>query len=208
VSAAAGPDAWLTVSAAAQICIRDLGYEDEGELEDALRGSLASFIDAMPHLDYKIQDEPGVALGKPVFRLRPPPPAAERYPRKVTLRVRSSQDLWRVLIKQTDCIVEVPHLEFELSPDRRQIDTLYNHLTRAIFNLGGHARLQGVPENHRAAIVDTVEGLSAALDCAEEYDIVIHDPSGLSTLHPETGCEVEKLGESLLELGTELPETA
>ena len=53
VSVAAGSGTWLTVNAAQEIILRDLGYEDEGELEDALKGSLESFIRAMPHLDVR-----------------------------------------------------------------------------------------------------------------------------------------------------------
>jgi hypothetical protein len=48
--------------------------------------------------------------------------------------------------------VEIPELEFEISADgKRKIDSIYNIISSAIFNLGTHVRTAGaaVSDDHK-----------------------------------------------------------
>jgi hypothetical protein len=48
-----------------------------------------------------------------------------------------------VLLKSPMARLEIPELEFEISADgKKKVDSLYNHLASAIFNLGNHVRLE------------------------------------------------------------------
>lgn len=40
---------WLVVSSVAQMLCVDLGYEDEDELEDAMKCTFLEFIEGLPH---------------------------------------------------------------------------------------------------------------------------------------------------------------
>jgi hypothetical protein len=62
--------------------------------------------------------------------------------------------------------VEIPELEFEISADgKKRIDSLYNHIAQAVFNLGNHVQVgsrggRGFAERRR--------GLLAAIGFAQE----------------------------------------
>ena len=47
------PVEWLTVKPIAQYLCIDLGYEDEGEFEDALNGTFIEFLSALPNVELR-----------------------------------------------------------------------------------------------------------------------------------------------------------
>lgn len=192
---AAGPDTWLTAQAAKSLLLQHLGYEDEAELEDAIHGDFESFLELLPHIETKIQEEEGSAKGMLVFRTkRAEVPEGERRPTMKIVHVRDRHDLWRVLDKSKDARIEIPALEFEISQDnKRCIDSLYNHIGKAIFNLGRHVR-EVMPateeyEDTRYKIMETVMALNAMLDVEVPWTFVIHDESGESQVYPDDGID-------------------
>mmetsp|Transcript_25690 Transcript_25690/g.86157 ORF Transcript_25690/g.86157 Transcript_25690/m.86157 type:complete len:273 (-) Transcript_25690:199-1017(-) len=187
------PTEWLSVSDIGQM-LAHMFYEDVDELEDALKGTFADFVCALPHCETR---EEG---GKLLFRLRPDPPASERRQMKITVRVSSGEDLHRVLLKAPAARIEVPSMEFEIGTEaKRSINTLYNHLAQAKQNLALHAEMNTtrLPAEHHLRILETTEQLEKLLDVDEPYDLVVHDPSGLSELKPAEGAAVEYGGEAV-----------
>ena len=70
----------------------------------------------------------------------PDPPKEEWEPTKLTFRIRTGEDLWRVCHKSKWGRLTVPSIEFEIQADgQRHIDTLYNHIGNAVTNLAAHA---------------------------------------------------------------------
>lgn len=70
----------------------------------------------------------------------PDPPKEEWEPTKLTFRIRTGDDLWRVFHKSKWGRLTVPSIEFEIQADgQRHIDTLYNHIGNAVTNLAAHA---------------------------------------------------------------------
>ncbi len=46
-------------------------------------------------------------------------------------------------LKSAYATVEIPELEFEISADgKKRIDSLYNHIAQAVFNLGNHVQVR------------------------------------------------------------------
>ena len=89
--------------------------------------------------------------------MKPDPPQSDWKPVKLTLRVTDRQDLWNVLLKSPQARVEIPELEFEISEDsKRKIDSVYNHIAAAIFNLGTHVRSVPLPEDTKNKIVECI----------------------------------------------------
>lgn len=75
-----------------------------------------------------------------VMQIIPDPPREEWEPTKITFRIRTGEDLWRVFHKSKWGRLTVPSLEFEIQADgQRHIDTLYNHIGNAVTNLAAHA---------------------------------------------------------------------
>eukprot|EP00163_Fabomonas_tropica_P001405 TRINITY_DN11060_c0_g1_i1.p1 TRINITY_DN11060_c0_g1~~TRINITY_DN11060_c0_g1_i1.p1 ORF type:complete len:256 (+),score=71.33 TRINITY_DN11060_c0_g1_i1:177-944(+) len=196
VRRSAGPEAWIACEVVENILIRELGYEDQAELEDALSGTFPDFIRSFPHFRVKIQEDEGVAKGKEVFQGVPPKPEEERRPTKLTLRVESTKDLWRVCLKAPAATVEIPELEFEIGADsKRHIDAVYNHIGQAVFNLGDVVKTQPLSDDHKNKIVDTILNLNGMLDVPRPWHFIVHDPSGLSEFKPADGIKVEYLDE-------------
>lgn len=82
---------------------------------------------------------------------------------KMTVRIESTKDLWRVCLKSPNARIEIPELEFEISADgKRHIDSIYNHIAAAIFNLGNYVRQAGgaLTEDQKSKIMDTVIALN------------------------------------------------
>jgi hypothetical protein len=70
----------------------------------------------------------------------PDPPEEEWEATKLTFRIRTGEDLWRICHKSKWGRITVPLIEFEIQADgQRHIDTLYNHIGNAITNLAAHA---------------------------------------------------------------------
>jgi hypothetical protein len=47
---------WLPVDQIENLMIEELGYEDQPEFEDALRGTFGDFLDALPHVSKKTEN--------------------------------------------------------------------------------------------------------------------------------------------------------
>eukprot|EP00039_Didymoeca_costata_P010970 m.149828 g.149828 ORF g.149828 m.149828 type:complete len:276 (+) comp15019_c3_seq2:307-1134(+) len=195
----AGKDAWLPSEGIQNIMIANLGYEDVDQFEDALGGTFQQFLNALPHMETKIQDDGSSVDGQFVFKLKTPPAAYETHGIKMTIKVSESKDLWRTLMKSPEATIIIPELEFEIGASvKRQIDAVYNHCTTACFNLGQHIRDQGgsMSADTKEKIADCIDQVNNLLDIPHPWDLVIVDPSGKSIVEPNEGVKVELLGET------------
>jgi hypothetical protein len=167
-------------------------YEDYDEFEDACGGSFEEFLGTLPQFEIRRNEQ-----DKPELKVLLPDPDAP--PTLMTLRVEQSTDLWRVLFKSGAAAVRIPHLEFEIGADsKRRIDTVYNHINNAIWNLSSHMRGAQAEAGaeftaEHIAILDTVEKLEALLDVNEPFIIVVDDPTGASRFKPDDGIEVDEM---------------
>ena len=184
------PTEWLQVEAVGQMIINVQGwYEDYDEFEDAVGGSFEGFLRALPHIEVRKRED-GVAE----FKVLLPDPDAS--PTVYTLEVKTREDLWRVLYKSADACVRIPSIDFEIGADsKRRIDTVYNHITQAVWNLSSHLRGQQGAEasENAAAIAETVDALNAMLDVDEPFTLIVDDPTGASQFKPTDGVEVVTL---------------
>ncbi|KXZ43860.1 hypothetical protein GPECTOR_79g139 [Gonium pectorale] len=172
---------WLPVHGIADALREDLGYEDMAEFEDALGGTFGDFLDKLPRV---------------VKKILPEPPRDQWKATRQTLTIQSRNDLWRVCLKSQHARVEIPELEFEISADgKKRVDSIYNHIAQAIFNLGNYVRdtRAAMPPDTAAKIMDTVEQLNVLLDVEKPWTWVVHDPSGTSELKPSDGVLVDEL---------------
>ena len=120
-------------------------------------GTFEAFLDHLPHVVKETRD------GRCFFQIRPEPPRESWVPCKMTVRIESTKDLWRVCLKSPYARIEIPELEFEISADgKRHIDSVYNHIGAAIYNLGNYVRQAGaaLSEDHKSKIMDTVIALN------------------------------------------------
>lgn len=181
------PTPWLAVKDIGQM-LAHMWYEDMDEFEDAIKGTFADFVKALPHCETEERE------GRLLFRVKPDAPLAERRQLTLTFEVRTSADLRRVLLKAPDARLEIPSMEFEIGVDsKRAINSLYNHLAVAKQNLSLHveANAATIPAEHHLAILESLEQLERLLDVEEPYTVVVHDPSGLSELKPAEGARFE-----------------
>jgi C4-type Zn-finger protein len=183
---------WLPADGIAHALLKELGYEDMDEFEDALKGSFVDFLDLLPNVVKKTEDR---GNGPRVFfQLKPDPPQDQWRSVKMTVHVGSPADLWRVCLKSPYARIEIPELEFEISQDgKRHIDSMYNHIAGAIFNLSLYVRQSGtgMPDDTKEKIMDTVLQLNEYLDVGKPWTWVLHDPSGLSEFKPSEGITIE-----------------
>ena len=184
------PNEWLQVEPIGLMIVNVQDwYEDYDEFEDAVGGSFEGFLRALPHIDVR-HNTKGVSEFKVLL---PDPDAA---PTLFTLEVESRKDLWRVLIKSPEACIRLPAIEFEIGVDnKRRIDTLYNHISNAIWNLSSHLRGQtsGVSSDTVVAITDTVDQLTRMLDVDEPFTLLVDDPTGASIFKPDDGVQVVTL---------------
>jgi len=181
------PTEWLVVTPiGSMVC--HLWYEDEDEFEDAVGGSFEEFLKVLPHVEVR-QNSQGAAE----FRVLKPDPGAK--PSKLTLRVKDRADLWRVLFKAPDARIEIPQLEFEVGQaNKRHIDSVYNHISNAVWNLSSHIRGRtDLSEEYIASVAATIDGLNDLLDGESPFDFVVHDPTGFSVFKPSVGVAVSSL---------------
>ena len=69
----------------------------------------------------------------------PPSPSCIRLQAPNLPPTSHPPQLWNVCYKSQWARVEIPELEFELSQDgKKHIDSIYNHLAGAVYNLGAH----------------------------------------------------------------------
>mmetsp|Transcript_20871 Transcript_20871/g.32717 ORF Transcript_20871/g.32717 Transcript_20871/m.32717 type:complete len:234 (+) Transcript_20871:261-962(+) len=184
----------MSADSAARMLCTNLGYEDEEELEDAIKGRWWEFLRALPHLETKIQDDGSFADGRLVFRLKQPPDVASRKQFIKTLVIKSRQDLWRVCHKAPCAVLEIPELEFEIGADaKRKIDSIYNHIAGAVYNLSMHVSTLGdqLPEHHKEKIGETVQKLNELLDVEAPFTLMLHDRTGISEIVPEEEVETQ-----------------
>lgn len=190
-------DSWMTCNAAANIICTNLGYEDQGELEDAIKCDWHEFLKAMPHLETKVQDDGSFAEGLLVFRMKPLPPVTDRKMFIKSFKVETRRDLWRVCHKAPSAVMEIPELEFEIGADaKRKIDSLYNHIAGAVYNLSMHVSTLGasLSEDHKDKITDTINSLNVLLDVETPFTILIHDRTGISEIRPEDDRVITQYG--------------
>mmetsp|Transcript_21029 Transcript_21029/g.68055 ORF Transcript_21029/g.68055 Transcript_21029/m.68055 type:complete len:233 (-) Transcript_21029:96-794(-) len=163
----------------------ELGYEDIDELEDAVHGTVEDLICAMPNLELLQMAEDG----KWMFRVKEPPAEVlRRGPTLLTFRVTSTKDLFRVCLKAPGATMYIQENEFHIGADsERSIDTLYQHLSRAAYNLGEYVKYAELSEEHKMRIMETVMELQAMLDVEEPFVIELRDESGLSMIEPADG---------------------
>lgn len=78
------------------------------------------------------------------FQIKPDPPREQWKPVKMTVKINSVNDLWRVCLKSKYARIELPELEFEISQDgKRHVDSIYNHIASAVYNLGHYVQQPG-----------------------------------------------------------------
>ena len=158
--------------------------------QDALKGDFFDFLQALPHIETKIQDDGSFADGKLVFRLKPLPPVEERHMFIKSLKVATREDLWRICHKAPCAVVEIPEIEFEIGADsKRKIDSIYNHIASAVYNLSMHVSMIGesISSDQRAKICETIESLNALLDVEKPWTFMLHDRTGLR-FQPTSYC--------------------
>ncbi|MEW5296852.1 MAG: hypothetical protein WDW36_000102 [Sanguina aurantia] len=184
---ASQPGEWITVAAIANYLCYDMGYEDMDEFEDALSGTFIEFLQCLPHVE-TMTDE----LNRLVYKIKPSPPREEWVPTRMTLSITRPSDLWVVLHKSAEAMAEIPHMEFEISRDgKKHIDSVYNHIAAAIFNLGCYVRSAPLSTDHFGKISETIDQLNRLLDVEEPWELVVHDASGLSAFSREEGVVTE-----------------
>ncbi|GAB5367834.1 hypothetical protein AAMO2058_001265600 [Amorphochlora amoebiformis] len=132
------PLEWLPVDNVANLLAYNLGYEDVDEMEAAINMEFSVFLAGFPHIQIRKKGRGKKPLE---FTLKRESESHLRKPLRMRYIVNSTKDLWTVFLKSKNCIVWIPELEFEIRPDgRKRIDTLYNHIGAAVFNLGYHVR--------------------------------------------------------------------
>merc|ERR1740121_1659495 len=116
----------------------------------------------------------------------------------VTFTVSDREDLWRVVLQGPNADIEIPELEFGIRPkDVRRVDTIYNIIASAVFNLGDHVRKNtrygSIGEDEVTKITSTIDSLNILLDVEQPFTFVISDPQGVSELKPSTGAHIRPL---------------
>lgn len=183
------PVEWITVEAVANLLMHDMGYEDMPEFEDALNGTFEEFLEALPNIELSTDDK-----GRKVYKVKPEPPQEEWKAKKMTLKITDRKDLWNVCFKSAHARIEIPEIEFEFSPDgKRHIDSIYNHMASAIFNLGQHVKAANLSADHKSKIMDTIIVLNVMLDVEKPFTWVVHDPSGQSDFSNMEQVEIEEV---------------
>jgi C4-type Zn-finger protein len=163
------------------------------------------FLILLPLLStFATQDDGSASDGRLVFRMKPLPPLSERrmFIKKVMIKTRA--DLWRVVHKAPSAVVEIPELEFEIGADaKRKIDSVYNHISGAVYNLSMHISTLGgqLSADTKEKITETVDQLNKLLDVDEPWTFMLHDRTGISEIRPEDDVETQYGGQvaSLLE---------
>jgi C4-type Zn-finger protein len=176
---------WIAIEAAANWLCQQLGYEDYGELEDALHCTLEEFLRQLPHFDVK-NPEPGAEDQCVRYRSNLRDSATGR-PCKISFRVENRGDLWVVMLKPKGSWIEIPEIAFEIGrSDARQVDTIYNYLGEAVYNLGSYLRTNhgAISQDRFDGIYATIHQLNGLLDVDEPFTWVIHDPTGTAAFKP------------------------
>eukprot|EP00298_Acanthocystis_sp_HF-20_P001113 c11510_g1_i1.p1 GENE.c11510_g1_i1~~c11510_g1_i1.p1 ORF type:complete len:236 (-),score=95.61 c11510_g1_i1:60-725(-) len=184
-----GGGEWVMLEGMSAFLAQDLGYEDVDEFEDALKGPFEAFLGQFPHIHIETRPD-----GKKVFRLVDPPAHQAKHT-KMTVHVKEKSDLWRVCMKSENSRIVIPEIEFEIGSDsKRHIDTIYNHIGQAIFNLESFVTEDTrYTAEEKLNIFETTEKLRGLLDLENPWTLILDDPSGLSAFKPSEGVEVVEL---------------
>lgn len=122
---------------------QECGYEDIGELEDALGCQFDLFLESLPHVSVT-SDDTGT---KRAARRR----KGQGKSRKFSLTVKDRRDLDRSVLRGPRSRVVLPELEVEFSADgERKVDTIRGAISHAAFELSISA--QGAEGERREKI--------------------------------------------------------
>ncbi|KND03071.1 uncharacterized protein SPPG_02136 [Spizellomyces punctatus DAOM BR117] len=177
---------WIPAAPIADLLSRELGYEDEEEFNDALGGTFVELLNTLPNVQTQTGEN-----GEVRFKVVPEPPEEEWKARKLTLRITDRTQLWNVLLKSPYATIEIPELEFAIQRNgMKKIDSLYNHIGNAIFELGTHVRTVPMSDDHQNKIVDCITSLNDLLDVPAPWTCIVEDPSGISEFSDMTGVEI------------------
>lgn len=176
---------WIAVEAGANWLCQQLGYEDYDELQDALHSTLEEFLMQLPHFDVRRPAE-GDADQTVRFRsnLRD---AVTGRPCKMSFRVQDRGDLWVVMLKPKGSYIEIPELDFEIGrSDTRQVDTIYNFIGEAVYNLGVYLKANHgkITSERFDGIYATIHMLNNILDVEAPFTWILHDPTGTGAFKP------------------------
>uniref|UniRef100_A0A6B2LGZ0 Zinc finger ZPR1-type domain-containing protein n=1 Tax=Arcella intermedia TaxID=1963864 RepID=A0A6B2LGZ0_9EUKA len=184
---------WLSVEAATQALVYELGYEDVDHLEDALNCSFPEFLSSLPTIETKYDDVMGMMVMRSSEHKTITPSETEGRPLKLIYRITQREDLTAVCLKSPGAYVEIPEMEFQIGADgQRVIDTIWNHISKAIFNLSVHISVEqpNMDENRRIAITEAIDQLGKYLDVEEPWTWILYDTSGTSEISPSDKVEV------------------
>ena len=113
------------------------------------------------------------------------------------LRVKTREDLWRVFMKSPNAELEIPEIDFRVGGDaKRVVDSVYNHVAAAVFNLETHVSHMASTATSRAereGIEKTCESLRKMLDLEREFTLTVYDYEGASAFKPDDGVDVEPM---------------
>jgi len=180
------PEEWLKCEHVQKMLFDLLGYEDKDEFEDAIKGTFDNFLSYMPHFETKIEDD------ATWFRMVDIPKGT---PQKITIEIKSIPDLYRVVLKSPDATIIIPELEFEIGrTNEKTINTIWNHIGQAVFNLGLQAKEGTWSEDVLNKVSDTLAALNNLLDVNQPWTFVIDDPEGTCICKPEVGVFTELQG--------------
>eukprot|EP01127_Copromyxa_protea_P000314 TRINITY_DN10255_c0_g1_i1.p1 TRINITY_DN10255_c0_g1~~TRINITY_DN10255_c0_g1_i1.p1 ORF type:complete len:222 (-),score=60.99 TRINITY_DN10255_c0_g1_i1:87-752(-) len=176
---------WLRVKPTAFAIMDDLGYDDMDSFEATLGGTFEEWLIRLGCVELRT-DENGV----PEMRLKPQS-GTEATPKSTIMKlpVKTREDLQVVCVKSPAATISIPEIEFEIGNDgKRVIDTLYNHISQALFQLENYSH--HCEADKKQAIIDTVESLRKCLDLDCEWTWVVSDPSGMSELTDNPNVEI------------------
>lgn len=175
---------WIPTDAAASwLCIA-LGYADANELEDAIKCTMAEFVQKVPHLEYRTEPQSS-------FRSRLTPVGIGQ-PSTHVIRVNSRADLFRVIVKPSDATLEIPPAGLTIPETRkRHIDILYNYIGNTIFDLGQLLirEKDKLDDPRNLGIMDCVNTLNLLLDVEKPFEVILTDPTGTASFFPADGIE-------------------
>ena len=194
------PGEWLPITGIGAYLASELGYEDVDEFEDALKSDFKTFIGKLPHVRVSVVEselQPGTF--REVFQVSSSSNATTHAnaPRVMRLRVKTREDLWRVFMKSPNAELEIPEIDFRVGGDaKRAVDSVYNHVAAAVFNLETHVSHMASSATSRAereGIEKTCESLRKMLDLEREFTLTVYDYEGASAFKPDDGVEVEPM---------------
>jgi hypothetical protein len=112
---------WLDIAPIREYLIRDLGYEDNDELEDALKTTFETFLNSMPNFELRRVNQ-DTEEEKLQFKMKKDPERSEwqKEPKTLVYNIQNRTQLWNILHKSPFATLEIPHMEFEISADGKR----------------------------------------------------------------------------------------